>query len=85
MLYRVELAKRVQRDLRKLPVGLQERLVSRIEMLGDNPRPRGVRKLAGEKNAYRIRVGDYRILYEIRDDVLVVIIVRIGHRSDVYR
>ena len=53
--------------------------------MADNPRPQGSKKLGGEDGLYRIRVGDYRIVYAIRDDILVVLVVRIGHRSEVYR
>ena len=53
--------------------------------LADNPRPRGVEKLEGRENRYRIRVGDYRVIYEIHDEVLLVLVVRIGHRREVYR
>jgi mRNA interferase RelE/StbE len=63
----------------------QARLGRRIESLADNPRPQGVKKLAGEDDFYRVRVGDYRIVYQIRDKSLLVLIVRLGHRSEVYR
>jgi mRNA interferase RelE/StbE len=53
--------------------------------LAENPRPHGVESLAGEKGLYRIRASDYRIVYQIRDDALLVLIVRIGHRREVYR
>lgn len=64
---------------------MQIRLGRRIDSLAENPRPQGVKKLSGEDDMYRIRVGDYRIIYQIREKSLVVLIVRIGHRSDVYR
>lgn len=85
MAHVVELSKRAQRELRKLSSDLQERIISCLEALAENPRPHGAEKLAAEENAYRVRVGDYRILYEVRDVVLVVIVMRIGHRRDVYR
>jgi mRNA interferase RelE/StbE len=53
--------------------------------LEDNPRPPGCKKLVGEENAWRIRVGNYRVLYEIKDRVLIVHVVEIGHRKDVYK
>jgi mRNA interferase RelE/StbE len=56
-----------------------------IDLLADDPRPPACRKLKGEDNAYRVRVGDYRIVYEILDDRLVIHVVQIGHRRDVYR
>ena len=63
----------------------RERITQRILALADDPRPAGVEKLSGTSEKYRIRQGDFRILYEIQDDVLVVFIVRIGDRKAVYR
>ena len=63
----------------------RERITQRILALADNPRPPGVEKLSGTSEKYRIRQGDYRILYEIQDDVLTVYVVRIGDRKEVYR
>jgi mRNA interferase RelE/StbE len=62
----------------------RQRIVDRIRALADDPRPPGVEKLSG-KDKYRIRQGDYRILYEIEDDVLLVVVVKIGDRKEVYR
>jgi mRNA interferase RelE/StbE len=62
----------------------RERITQRIQSLADNPRPVGVEKLSGTEK-YRIRQGDFRILYEIQDDVLIVFVVRIGDRKEVYR
>ena len=56
-----------------------------MDALAANPRPKGVKKLSGPDDLYRIRVGDYRIVYQIHDDRLIVLVVRIGHRKDVYR
>ena len=56
-----------------------------MDALAANPRPRGVKKLTGLDDLYRIRVADYRIVYQIQDDRLIVLVVRIGHRKDVYR
>lgn len=63
----------------------RERITQRILALADNPRPPGVEKLSGTSEKYRIRQGDFRILYEIRDDVLTVYVVRIADRKEVYR
>jgi mRNA interferase RelE/StbE len=63
----------------------RERITQRILALADNPRPPGVEKLSGTSEKYRIRQGDFRILYEIRDDVLIVHVVRIADRKEVYR
>ncbi len=85
MTYRIEFAPKARRQLQKLPGKIQTRLASAIEGLADSPRPPGVKKLAAKENLYRYRVGDYRIIYEIRDKILVVLIVGIGHRREVYR
>lgn len=63
----------------------RQRITQRILALADNPRPAGVEKLSGANEKYRIRRGDFRILYEIQDDVLVVYVVRIADRKEVYR
>ncbi|OQY55339.1 MAG: type II toxin-antitoxin system RelE/ParE family toxin [Candidatus Parabeggiatoa sp. nov. 2] len=72
------------RQLNKLDRNIQARLRPKILALAENPRPHGVKKLRGYENTYRIRVGDYRIVYEIHDNVLWILIVEVGHRSDVY-
>ena len=85
MAYTVELSNRAKRDLASFSAETQTRIVKALRTLEANPRPSGIEKLKGEENAYRLRVGDYRILYEIYDKVLVVLVVKIGHRRDVYR
>ena len=83
--YRVEFAPAADRGFRALAEDVRRRLRPRIDALAENPRPHGMESLAREKCLYRIRAGDYRIIYQIRDDVLVVLVVRIGHRREVYR
>jgi mRNA interferase RelE/StbE len=83
--YRVELTKSAAKLIEKLPTDVRKRVITKMEMLADNPRPPGAEKLAGEENAYRVRTGDYRIVYEIHDRVLVVLVVNVGHRREVYR
>ncbi len=85
MSYRVEIARRAVKSLAALPRREQQRVRAAIDLLADNPRPPGCTKLAGYDNAYRVRVGDFRIVYDVLDDRLVVQVVRIGHRRDVYR
>ena len=63
----------------------RRRLVAKISSLADDPRPRGCEKLAGEQERYRVRVGPYRVLYSIEDTERLVVVVRVGHRKDVYR
>jgi len=83
--YQVSFAPAAERQLRKLPQDVQRRIVRASEALEANPRPPGSAKLQGEDDLYRIRAGDWRIVYQIRDDQLLVLIVRVGHRRDVYR
>ena len=63
----------------------RQRIVLRIQSLGENPRPSGCEKLAGHLDRYRVREGNYRILYSIDDEKLLVDVVKVGHRKDVYR
>jgi mRNA interferase RelE/StbE len=83
--YKVFFKSSADRQLRKLPDALQRRIVGEVEALAHNPRPRGAVKLAGYENLWRVRVGDYRVVYEIHDDRLVILVLRLAHRKDVYR
>ena len=74
----------VAKDLRQIPKKDVARILKRIEALREEPRPPGVEKLSGQEK-YRIRQGVYRILYEIRNNELIIVVVKIGHRRDVYR
>ncbi len=85
MSYRVEFSTAAARQVRKLPRPARDRVLDAIEGLGEDPRPHGSRKLAGEQTAWRIRIGDYRVIYDVFDAELVVSIVRAAHRRDVYR
>ena len=85
MNYRVEITKKALRSLRKLPKPLVERLLDAAEGLADDPRPHGCVKLRGFDDFYRIRVGDWRIVYAIEDDVLLVLVITIKPRGEVYR
>lgn len=81
--YEVAFKKSVAKDLRAFPKADVKRILQRIRALADDPRPPGCEKLSGEER-YRIRQGVYRIVYEIDDHVLIVLVVKVGHR-DVYR
>ncbi|HEV8069753.1 MAG TPA: type II toxin-antitoxin system RelE/ParE family toxin [Planctomycetaceae bacterium] len=83
--YQVLFAPAADRQLRKLPQAVQKRIVRSVEGLQANPRLPGAIKLQGEHDLYRIRAGEWRVVYQIADDRLVVLVVRIGHRGDVYR
>ena len=82
--YRLAFRKSVAKDLRPIPNRDVARILKRIEALADDPRPPDSQKLSGQER-YRVRQGVYRIVYEIVDDELVVTVVKIGHRRDVYR
>ena len=82
--YELAFRKSVAKDLRALPTRDVRRIMQRIRSLADDPRPPGCEKLSGLER-YRLRQGDYRIVYEIRDQVLVVVIVQVGHRREVCR
>jgi mRNA interferase RelE/StbE len=86
MAYAVELSPAARRQLRKLDLPTIKRILRRIERLEKQPRPKTAKKLQGSlEQLYRVREGDYRIVYTIEDERLIVLVVRIGHRSDVYR
>mgnify|MGYP003452457174 FL=1 len=73
------------KQLRAITPHQRKRLLRGIATLQDDPHPPGVRKLVGADNAWRLRVGDYRVIYEIHDDELLVLVVKAAHRRDVYR
>jgi mRNA interferase RelE/StbE len=83
--YALELSSSAEKALERLPKNVVVRIDKAINSLADDPRPRGYKKLVGTENDYRIRVGDYRIIYSIEDDKLIVLVVDVGHRKDIYR
>jgi mRNA interferase RelE/StbE len=85
MTYSIELKPAAFRSLAKLPREARRQLRLRIDSLAMNPFPPGVKKLEGEKDLFRIRAGDYRVVYQVRKKVLVVLVIGIGHRKDIYR
>ncbi len=82
--YRIEIKRSAVKELEAVPAKDRRRITTKIQALAGNPRPAGCEKLSGH-DKYRIRQGNYRILYTIEDDVLVVTVIRIGDRRDVYR
>ena len=84
MTYSIDFEPGALRQLKKLDRAVQARLKPKINALAENPRPRDAKKLKGYENTYRIRVGGYRILYEIYDNILLVLVVKIGPRRDIY-
>ncbi len=83
--YEVRFRKSAGKDLQRLDTTIQRRVLKAAELLADEPRPVGCKKLHGSEDAYRIRVGDYRIVYTVEDAVRIVAIERIRHRREVYR
>ena len=82
--YEIFFKESVWKDIKKIPKGDLKKIIARIEKLADDPRPLGSEKLTGEE-LYRVRQGNYRILYSIQDNELTVWVIKIGHRKDVYR
>jgi mRNA interferase RelE/StbE len=84
MKFQIILPKSVQKELDRLPDDMARRILARLAGLETNPRPADVKKLKG-RAAWRIRVGDYRVIYEIHDRVLQIIVITVGHRREIYR
>ena len=84
MRYQVIIPKSVGKELDRLPDEVVSRILARLAGLETNPRPTDVKKLKG-RDAWRIRVGDYRVIYEIHDRVLQIILITVGHRREIYR
>ena len=85
MKYNVNVILKVEKQLLDIPSILATKIKSKIKCLGENPRPNGCCKLKGQKDSYRIRVGRYRIVYEIFDNIVLVQVINVDHRKDVYR
>ena len=85
MAYQIEFTRRAEREFFKLPPDVQKQLAPVLDSLAEDPRQPGVKFFAGTDGIHRIRSGDYRILYRIQDDVLVVLVVRVANRRDAYR
>lgn len=81
--YRIELRPAAVRALKKLDAPIRHRIQGAVALLAKEPRPPGARKLQG-RDALRVRVGDYRIIYTVEDQVLLVVVVTLGHRRDIY-
>ncbi len=84
MEYKIFIEKNAQKALTKITEKEQNRIIEAIRNLSQNPKPMGVKKLSG-REAWRIRVGSYRIIYEIQDDKLLIVVISIGHRREIYR
>ena len=85
MSYRVTVAPAAARQLRKFDPQVRRRIQAALELLSSNPRPPTATRLVGGTGEWRVRTGDYRVIYEIMDDELVVLVLRMGHRREIYR
>lgn len=85
MTYAIEISSRARRGIRRISREDQRRVSKAIDGLADEPRPDGVAKMRGFDRRYRIRIGDYRVIYDIYDDRLLVVVVEAGHRREIYR
>jgi len=83
--YKIEVKKSAAKDLKKIPKADRKRIVDKIDSLAENPPLKETTKMKGNNPFHKIRVGDYRIVYEIQEDVLLILIIKIGHRKDIYR
>ena len=84
MTYSVTIAPAAERQLHKFDPPVRRRIQAAIELLADNPRPPKAIQLVGGSGEWRVRTGDHRIIYEIRDNHLVILVLRVGHRRDIY-
>lgn len=85
MSYKILIDPSAERELRKIDIRRRDKIIDAIDDLARTPRPSGAKKLTGSQNTYRIRSGDYRILYRITDRELLVLVIRIAHRRNAYR
>jgi mRNA interferase RelE/StbE len=85
MTYTVEFAPRTRRELRKLSSVVRKRVLDKIDSLADNPFPYGYTEIKGSQNYYRVKVGNYRIIYTVEHGELLILVVHIGHRREIYR
>jgi mRNA interferase RelE/StbE len=83
--YKIEISRTAEKELKKLPPTDQQRVAKAMLTLAENPFPRGSRKLSGYEDIFRVRVGRYRILYSVSHKSLIIIILKFGHRKDIYR
>ncbi len=84
--YEIKILPTAQKELASLPKAIRVRIAKKIDSLETNPTPPGVKLLKGkDREAYRVRVGDHRILYQVKKDILTILVIKIGHRREVYR
>ena len=84
-MYKVDVGPKAGKFIRKQDTPIQQQIIRKLRELEVNPRPHGCKRLQGQKDLYRVRTGDYRIIYTIKDNQLLVLVAQVGHRRDVYR
>ncbi len=84
-MYTVKLSKPAQAFIKEQTEKIQRQIINKLQLLKVEPRPSGCKKIEGRENTYRLRSGDYRIIYEIRETEIIIYVFAIGHRSDIYR
>lgn len=84
MTYSIQILNKARKQIKALPKDIQAQVRAAIKALAHEPRPSRVKKLSGSKNLYRIRIRQYRVIYEIKDDVLLIVVVIVGHRREIY-
>ena len=82
--YQIDWKSSARKELRKLPSDMIQKIMAEVESLGENPFPPGCRKLTGSEQTWRIRIGNYRVIYNVLSSILVIEIVRVAHRKDAY-
>jgi mRNA interferase RelE/StbE len=85
MAHRIELCPAATRQLKKIDRSILPQKAAKIDSLGDNPRPRNCEKLSGYEGLYRVRVGDYRIIYAVEDRLVLVVVLKVGNRAEIYQ
>ena len=85
MSYRIAITRAAAKQVKALPKGARQRVSEAVSALADEPRPHGIKTLDAKKKLYRLRVGSYRVVYQVQDARLVVLVVRVGDRKEVYR
>ena len=83
--YNVELTKSAEKELSRIDGRYIPRIFAAVESLAEEPRPTGCKKLSGSDHTYRIRIGTYRVIYDIQESCLLVLVIKIGHRKDAYQ
>ncbi|MGB5594812.1 MAG: type II toxin-antitoxin system RelE/ParE family toxin [Crocosphaera sp.] len=84
-MYQIEFSKKAQKRFKALPKSIKKRLIVQINLLSENPRPLDCKKLKGVRDLFRLRVGDYRVIYAVEDELLLILVVEVGHGREIYR